>query len=273
MLAGATAAGQLSATSPSKGSFRRVLVTRARGQADALMEALRAVSLEPVLVPAIEVAPARDPAALDRAVSRSSTDRWLVATSANGVEAVISAAARTDSDPGTTPWAVIGTATEAALARHGVRAAFLPSEPSATSLAVELPLEPGDRVLVVRGELATDELARSLAARGADVEDVVAYRTIEAPASSRGLLRAALAAGPIAAVVHTSGSTVRGLSALATAEGLDLSGIPAVCIGEPTAMAARAAGHDVIAIARTADAETLATAAAGALTEAGGPRG
>jgi uroporphyrinogen-III synthase len=237
------------------------------------MEALRAVDLEPVLVPAIEVVPALDQTALDRSVSRSSTHRWLVATSANGVEAVIAAAERTGSDAGTTPWAVIGTATEAALARHGVRAAFLPSAPSAASLAGELPLEPGDRVLVVRGELATDELARSLAARGADVEDVVAYRTIEAPASSRGLLRAALAAGPIAAVVHTSGSTVRGLSALAATEGLDLSDIPAICIGEPTAKAARAAGHDVIAIAPTADAEALAASAARALSEAEGPRG
>jgi uroporphyrinogen-III synthase len=250
-----------------------VLVTRAHAQADALIEALRAVALEPVLVPAIEVVPPLDPAALDRSVSRSSSVRWLVATSANGVAAVISAAERTCSDLDATPWAVIGPATEAALARYGVRAAFLPSEPSAASLAVELPLEPGDRVLVVRGELATDELARALAARGADVEDVVAYRTIEAPASSLDLLRAALAAGPIAAVVHTSGSTVRGLSALAAAEGLDLSDIPAVCIGEPTAKAAQAAGHDVLAIAPTADAEALATSAARALSEAAGPRG
>ena len=171
-------------------------MTRARDQADGLMQALRAAALEPVLVPAIEIAPAHDVAALERAAGRSATYRWLVATSANGVEALISAAGRTDSSPVTASWAVIGTATEAALARSGRRAAFLPSAPTAASLAAELPLQPRDRVLVVRGELATDALARSLAARGADVEDVVAYRTVEAPMGSRELLRAALAARP-----------------------------------------------------------------------------
>jgi uroporphyrinogen III methyltransferase/synthase len=233
------------------------------------MEALRAAALEPLLVPAIEIAPAHDLEAIDHAAGQSAHYRWVVATSANGVEAWIRAAGRAGSACETASWAVVGTATGAALARYGYQAAFVPSRSTAACLAAELPLGPGDRILVLRGQLATDALAGALRVRGAEVEDVVAYRTVEAPMSSRGLLRAALAGGPLAAVVCTSGSTVRGLHALATADGLDVRGIPAVCIGESTARVAREAGHAVVAVSAGADSTSLATCVAGAIAETG----
>jgi uroporphyrinogen-III synthase len=117
-------------------------------------------------------------------------------------------------------------------------------------------------VLAIRGDLADGELAASLRARGAQVDDLVAYRTREAPVSSRPLLRRAMAAGPIAALVFTSGSTVRGLAALARSEGYDLTAIPAVCIGPETADVARSAGFAVEAIAAEQDAAALASATA-----------
>lgn len=249
----------------------RVLVTRAPDQAEGLLAALRGAALEPVLVPAIEIASAEDAAALEHAAGRLPTYRWLVASSANGAHALLAAADRAGSDPAAAPWAVVGAATRAALERRGLSVVFQPSEATAASLGAELPVAPGDRVLVLRGDLATDALARALAARGADADDVVAYRTLEAPATSRDLLRRALTAGPVAAVVFTSGSTVRGLDALAAAEGLYVSSVPAVCIGEPTARAARAAGHPVIAIAAAAEAHALATCVAEALTRSERP--
>ena len=111
-------------------------------------------------------------------------------------------------------------------------------------MAIELPVVAGARVLVVRGDLADQELAKALRARGGEVDDVVGYRTREAPVSSRPLLRRALADGPIDAVVFTSGSTVRGLVALARAESLDIAAIPSVCIGPETAAEARRAGKE-----------------------------
>jgi uroporphyrinogen-III synthase len=89
---------------------------------------------------------------------------------------------------------------------------------------------------------------RELQARGAWVKSVIAYRTIEAPTESRSALREALDAGPIDAVVFTSGSTVRGLAALAGTASPEVIDMGAVCIGAPTAFAARNAGFRVLAV-------------------------
>jgi uroporphyrinogen III methyltransferase/synthase len=132
-------------------------------------------------------------------------------------------------------------------------------------MAAELPIRRGERVLVIRGDLADEALAVALRARGADVDDVVAYWTREAPDSSRQLLRQATARGPISAVVFTSGSTVRGLVALGRTESVDVRSIPSVCIGPATADAARAAGFRVLAISPTPAAAALAATAAEAI--------
>jgi uroporphyrinogen-III synthase len=132
-------------------------------------------------------------------------------------------------------------------------------------MAAELPIVAGDRVLVVRGDLADDALAVSLRARGAEVDDVIAYRMREAPESSRERLRTATADGPIAAAVFTSGSTVRGLVSLGRAESIDVLSMPAVCNGPKTADEARAAGFQILAISAAPDSPALAATTARAL--------
>jgi len=125
---------------------------------------------------------------------------------------------------------------------------------------------PGDRVLLLRGDLADHELPDALRARGAEVDDVVAYRTVEAPDSSRRLLRRAIEAGRVDAVLFTSGSTVRGLVALAAAESLiDVTTIPAICIGPETAREADRLGFRVLADAPARGARALAATTAEAL--------
>jgi uroporphyrinogen-III synthase len=94
---------------------------------------------------------------------------------------------------------------------------------------------------------------------------VIAYRTREAPESSRVLLRRALSDWPIAAVIFTSGSTVRGLVALGRDASMDVLSMPCVCIGPETADEARAAGFRILAVAATPDSAALARATARAL--------
>ncbi len=65
----------------------RVLVTRALGQGSALADQLRALGAEPILIPAIELAPPTSYAALDTALTALDTFHWLLFTSANAVEA------------------------------------------------------------------------------------------------------------------------------------------------------------------------------------------
>lgn len=243
----------------------RVLVTRAADQADGLVSKLERAGLDPVLVPAIAIELEPPGGELDAAVRLLGTYAWAVVTSANGARAIVDAASRAASDPRRPSWAAIGPATRRVLEAEGIEVALQPTRSSATATAAEVPLEAGDRVLVVRGDLAGDDVALVLRARGAEVDDVIGYRTREAPEPSRPLLRRALAAGPFAAVLFTSGSTVRGLMALADAELLDVTSIPAVCIGPETAAAAEEAGFRVLAVSQRPDAAALATAAAGAL--------
>jgi hydroxymethylbilane synthase len=239
----------------------RVLVTRSADQAGALLAALAKRGVDPVSVPAIEVELVGRLDGLAAAPDTGSYD-WIVVTSANGVRAILELSEGSPAAFGSARWAAVGAATAGRMQRAGIAVSFRPSRSDGATLGSELPVRPGDRVLAIRGDLADGELAASLRARGAQVDDLVAYRTREAPVSSRPLLRRAMAAGPIAALVFTSGSTVRGLVALARSEGLDLAAIPAVCIGPETADVARAAGFAVETIAAEPDAAALADATA-----------
>ena len=261
---GVRLAGEL-ALELSPGIRRRVLVTRAADQAAGLERALRDVGLEPILVPAIAVEIDGPGGSLDDVAGRVSSFAWVVVTSANGARALVAAAGRIGAGLGGPSWAAVGPATAAILRRAAVDVGFQPSRSRATDLAAELPIEAGERVLVVRGDLAGDGLAAALRARGAEVEDPVAYRTAEAPPSSRALLERALTDGPPDAVTLTSGSTVRGLRSLAAATGLDIASIPAVCIGPETAAEARRAGFHVVAVSGSPEAEDLAATTAAAL--------
>lgn len=244
----------------------RILVTRASDQSDELMSALHGAGLEPVLVPAISIEFAPPRSDLDRAARFLHRYHLVVVTSPNGARSILKAAERVLTELGGPRWGAIGTATRATLEREGIEVEFAPSRANGLAMATEVPLEAGDRVLVVRGDLAGPDLAERLRSRGAEVDDVVGYRTLEAPATSRSLLRQAIDEGPFDAVVFTSGSTVRGLRSLAGSDGVDVMAIPAVCIGPETAAEARDAGFQVIAVAESQDAASLATTTASALT-------
>jgi uroporphyrinogen-III synthase len=229
------------------------------------MSALRDEGLDAVAVPMISVEFEPPHGDLDAAASSLHTYAWVVITSANGARAILKAAERTLAELGAPSWAAIGPATTRLLEHEGIEVRFQPSQSRATAMAAELPMSPGDRVLVIRGDLADEELAVSLRARRVEVDDVVAYRTRQAPEGSRVLLREALREGPIAAVAFTSGSTVRGLVALGRDESFDVRSIPCVCIGPETAEEARAAGFRILAVSATPDSAALATATARAL--------
>ncbi|HUQ78995.1 MAG TPA: hydroxymethylbilane synthase [Patescibacteria group bacterium] len=237
----------------------RVLVARPEGQAGELAAALVVAGLEPVLVPAIAIEIGDGSDELCRSAARLASYRWVVVTSANGARAML-ASGLIGSGIGAPGWAAIGPATAGLLEAAGIEVGFRSSMTSARALAQELPLEAGDRVLVVRGDLAGGRVADVLRARGAAVDDVIAYRTREAPGSSRRLLRAAVRNAGLDAVVFSSASTVRGLVTLAAGEGLDLSALPAVCIGPETTRAATAAGFRNVTVSPAPAATALATA-------------
>lgn len=194
---------------------RRVVVTRARGQAGALAELLRAHGFEPVEVPVIEITdPADGGAALRAAVAHLAGYAWIVVTSVNGAERLLAVAPP--------PWpcrvAAIGPGTAAALERAGVGVDVVPERFVGEALldALPDPSRPGDRVLLARAAVARDVVPDGLRARGYAVDVVEAYRTV-APVlddDARATVRSA------DAIAFTSPSTVHNAVAAFGREGL-----------------------------------------------------
>lgn len=245
----------------------RVLVTRPADRVGVLDAELRAVGIEPVVVPAIavEIQPPGGP--LQAAARWLHTFDWVVVTSANGARAILTAAERVFTALDGPRWAAVGRASADVLEREGIAVDFLPSRSDATALATELPVRRGEEVLLLRGDLAGDTLPRRLRERDADVTDVIAYHTVEAPPASLALLRDAFAGERPAAVLFASGSAVRGLVSLGRGDEIDVTTVPAVCIGPETAREAARHGFEIAATASGPDPNTLAATTVAALAQ------
>jgi uroporphyrinogen-III synthase len=243
---------------------KRIVVTRAAAQAAPLLEKLRAEGAIPVATPAIRILPPDDPAALrDAAVSLAKFD-WLICTSANGARALIAAREADDAWPTSLQVAAVGNATARALTDAGITVHFQPSAAVADALGRELPIAAGSTVLWPRGDLAGLELASALASRGAQVTDVVAYRTV-ADVELLGIVDA-LRDRRVDAITFSSASTVRHVVEGLAAAGVRIERLPPesrpliVCIGPVSAAAARECALPVDGIADPSDDDGLVTA-------------
>jgi len=244
----------------------RVLVARPDGQAGPLLGALASVGVNAVHVPAIEIRDAPVGGDLDEAVRATAPGATIAVASANAVSATLDAMARGGVDPAAYRWAAVGHATAVLLRAVGIAGIFVPTTADGATLASELPLEPGARVLVPHGDIADPALATSLRGRGAGVREAVAYVTVEGPEASRALFAAALDEGPLDALVLTSGSTVRGLLALARDDArAAILATPVVAAGAKTATAASDAGFSLVLVAPAPDSASLADYTARAL--------
>lgn len=240
-----------------------VLVTRPAVQAADLVTELRRRGVGSVAVPTVAIDRSSAAADLDRMLATMDGADWLVLTSANGAQALAWRIAVTGrSVPAGTRVAAVGPATADALRAASLRVDHVPSEYLTVEIASGLGDVGGRRVVLARADAATPELRDALLARGALVEEVIAYRTLEGPASSRDSLRAAIH-DDVDGITFTSSSTVRGLLRLASAvDRSRVRALPAFCIGPITAATARRAGFHVAVVAAEHTAAGLATAIA-----------
>lgn len=227
--------------------MKSILVTRPHGPNDPLAAALERLGYRVHAVPTVETVAER----FDAAVLAGCD--WVVVTSAQGVHAM-------PSIPAGPRFAAVGDRTAAALRARGVEAAHVPPQASGASLGDTLPDVAGKRIALVRASAADSDLPARLRERGAIVEEVTAYRTVEGPAASGPPLQVALADPQLAAVVFASGSAVRGYVRLGGPTRL-----PAITIGPRTTARARELGFAVIGEANAQGAESLAAAVAAAL--------
>ncbi len=203
----------------------RVLVPRTKEQAASVSDQLRANGAVPEQVPTIAVEPPRTPQQMERAVRGLVTGRyqWVAFTSANAVKAVREKFEEYGLDARAfagVKVAAVGEQTAASLRAFGITPDLMPTgEQSAEGLANCWPpyddaLDPINRVLLPRADIATEGLVARLTGLGWEAEDVTAYRTVRA-APPPAPIREAIKGGGFDAVLFTSSSTVRNLIGIA----------------------------------------------------------
>jgi len=203
----------------------RVLVPRTKEQAGSVSDRLREYGAVPEQVPTIAVEPPRTPQQMDRAVKGLVTGRyqWIGFTSVNAVRAVREKFEEYGLDARAfagVKVAAVGEQTAAALRAFGIMPDLVPDgEQSAEGLADVWPayddvLDPINRVLLPRADIATEALLARLTSLGWEAEDVTAYRTVRA-APPPAPIREAIKGGGFDAVLFTSSSTVRNLIGIA----------------------------------------------------------
>jgi uroporphyrinogen III methyltransferase / synthase len=246
----------------------RVVVTRAAAQAGALVSALVDAGASVIELPVIAFADASDGGdALRRAAASASSFDWIVFTSANAVDRFVDLV-RDGRDLGGARLAVVGRSTARALSAHRLVADLVADEETAQGLVAAMPAPPSDdgrsgRVLFARAEGAPAVVGPGLRAKGWDVTEVDAYRTVTAPfaagegaGGSVGEVELDTVSGADV-ITFTSPSTVTGYIALA---GARLPPPVVACIGPVTAEAARGAGFSVDVVAAEHSVEGLVTA-------------
>jgi uroporphyrinogen-III synthase len=248
---------------------RRIAITRPREQADALAQRLEALGARVTLLAAIRIAPIEDSAPLDAAIARLGSYDWLVFTSVNGVAAVTERLAATShswDERGLAQVAAIGPATAAALERAGVAVALTPDEYVAEGILDGLGMVAGQRLLLARADIARRTLAEGLRLRGAEVDEVAAYRTIPQPVAPELIERIVgdERGERVDAITFTSSSTALGLLQGLAATGRDpaeaLRGVALAAIGPITAATLREHGLEPAVVAREYTIPGLTTA-------------
>ena len=236
-----------------------VATTRDEDPEDSLTPALAREGARVVAWPCLSFGEPRDPAALQSALARLDAFAWVAFTSGRAVPVVARLASWRSPGPRV---AAVGEGTAAALRRHGWPVHLVGEGDGAEGL-VRAMAAAGDlrgaRVLFPAGSMARPELERGLAALGAEVHRVEAYRTVASP-PDRAAVRGDLARG-VDAVVFASPSAVRGLGeSLGGGMAQDLAGCVSIAIGHTTADALSAAGVAPVMVADTRTLEGLVEA-------------
>ncbi len=191
-----------------------VLVTRPARQAASLRMQLSALGATALLQPAIAIGPVGEGAKVDAAIENLASFDWLVFSSANGVQFFLDRLLAIGGDLrqlAACRLATIGPATAAALENYHLRTDLQPEEYRAEALADLLaPLASGKRVLLLRASRGREVLAETLSTAGAEVKQVVVYKSHDV-AKPQAEIVDALVAGQIDWVTVTSSAIARSL--------------------------------------------------------------
>jgi uroporphyrinogen-III synthase len=247
---------------------KRIVVTRAPEQAQELVDALENLGAEVLLMPTVSFAPPENSSELDAAMKNKKDFDWILFTSQNAVRFMFLRACELSHVQPVQALrpkvAAVGWATAQAAKNLDLRVDYVAQTHSGESLAAELREQlVGKRVLLPRSDRVDDRLPDALREAGAQVKEVVAYRTLR-PASLDPEILGALRKAEVAAIVFASPSAYHNLTAFVPAAELNALSerVPFAAIGSTTTRTLREAGARVAIEANDSSSAGLADAIA-----------
>jgi uroporphyrinogen III methyltransferase/synthase len=227
---------------------KRILVTRPKDQSMELVERLEAMGADAIEAPMIRLLPPEDDGPLAEACARAGEFDWIVFSSANAVDAFIGRLLAGPADLralGGVKLCGVGPGTAEHLTRLGLKVDLVPAEYRAEAVMRALSESGGVRglkVLLPHADIGRELIADELRKQGAEVTEIIAYRTVAVEADREGEpdIYRMLLERSIDVVTFTSASAVRNFVRILGAEpAADLLAATVVaCIGPVTAEAA-----------------------------------
>lgn len=219
---------------------KRIVVTRARSQASALVSRLEELGADVVEAAAIRTEALPIDVATAELVAKAGSYKVITFTSAQGVHYFFQAleAQHLDSRSlGQAKICAIGSATAKALKAKGLLADIVPTNYQAESVVEALSpvMTTGDKMLLIQPKVARHVIEKGLTAQGITVDVARLYETVQ-DTSRRELLRDHLTTGDVDYITFTSSSTVTNTLSLLGENAKELmANVRVVCIGPITA--------------------------------------
>ena len=259
-------------------SGKRIVITRAAVQSEALARELSARGAIPVVLPLVSFADPEDFAPLDAAITEIQRFDWIIFTSAQAVRAVVKRGEelkRSLIQSGSKlRIASVGPVTAEAARQARLRVDYVAETHTGAALAEELGNRlQGAKVFLPRSDRANQGLPPALKRHGARVTEVIAYRTLRpTDVDQRNLGRISEVAAD--AVLFFSPSAVQHFAELFGGQQLRAlqDKLAVMAVGPVTANALRGAGVRRIVLAKETTAgsvvETLEEYFAGTVKQA-----
>ncbi len=234
----------------------RVLVTREHTVG---FEPLEELGAEIIEFHTIEIVPPDDWTELDRAIEKIDTYDWVIFTSVNGVKFFFRRLMDKDRDirdmKGVKICAV-GSKTESAIKKYGIKVNLVPKEFNAEGLIEAFsqqtcvgangrsPLQ-GIKILLPRAETAREIFPQKVRELGGEIDVITAYKTVKPEVHGKRLKRF-LKAGKISVATFTSAATFNNFMDIMGEDAIDLlRDVTIAAIGPVTAKAVEKAGLTV----------------------------
>jgi len=250
-------------TIPSSLAGKRIVITRSALQGEDLSNAIQERGAVPIGWPLIEFSPPEDFGRLDTAISQLGQFDWLIFTSGEAVRAVDRRCKNLGPSLGQAcsnlRLAAVGPVTAEVVKKIGLQVDYVAQRHDGVALANELGERVrGRRVLLPRSDRANPDLPEALRGHGAEVTEVIAYRTLRPKEVDRERLHK-FANAEADAILFFSPSAVQHFGEVFGVEQLHVlqDKLAITAVGPVTAKALREAGVRCIVVARDTTAASV----------------